>query len=192
MRELMLGARRFNDLKASLGGISANVLTQRLSELEAAGVVRRAKLPPPASIQVYELTGWGREAEKVVLELGRWGARSPLQDVTMPLSSVSMVLSFRAMFRPERAKGVAVTVVLRVPEDEEFTLRVEHERLETARGVSAAFDVAITGAPGAIARAVYGIEPLDMLERQCQIGLQGDRDAFGRFARCFSLPEKAG
>ena len=52
MRELMLGPRRFGELKASLNGISANVLTQRLEGLEAAGVVRRVKLPPPASVQV--------------------------------------------------------------------------------------------------------------------------------------------
>ena len=56
IRELLLGPRRFNDLKTSLHGISANVLTQRLEGLEAAGVLFRRKLPPPASVQVYELT----------------------------------------------------------------------------------------------------------------------------------------
>ena len=79
MRELMFGPRRFSDLRASLPALSANVLTQRLEGLEAAGVVRRTRLPPPASVQVYELTEWGREAEPIVLALGRWGARSPLQ-----------------------------------------------------------------------------------------------------------------
>src|SRR5215212_4396805 len=65
MRELMLGPKRFGQLKADLPGISANVLTQRLESLEAAGVLTRRKLPPPASTQVYELTRWGYESEPI-------------------------------------------------------------------------------------------------------------------------------
>ena len=56
LRELAYGPRRFSDLKADLQGISANVLTQRLTELEARGLVRKTKLPPPAAVQVYEAT----------------------------------------------------------------------------------------------------------------------------------------
>src|ERR671917_2501717 len=63
MRELMLGPKRFSDLRADLPGISANVLTQRLEGLEASGILARRKLPPPASAQVYELTPWGYESE---------------------------------------------------------------------------------------------------------------------------------
>ena len=59
MRELMLGPKRFSDLRADLPGISANVLTQRLEGLEAAGLVVRRRLPPPAYAQVYELTRLG-------------------------------------------------------------------------------------------------------------------------------------
>src|SRR6266700_3249745 len=62
VRELMFGPRRFSQLRASLNGISANVLTQRLEGLEVAGIVIRRKLPPPADdVQVYELTPWGYE-----------------------------------------------------------------------------------------------------------------------------------
>jgi DNA-binding HxlR family transcriptional regulator len=74
-RELMLGPKRFSDLRASLPGISANVLTQRLEGLEASGVLSRRRLPPPASVQVYELTPWGYELEPAILEMGRWAAR---------------------------------------------------------------------------------------------------------------------
>src|SRR5881397_1077407 len=59
LRELAYGPRRFFELKADLQGISANVLTQRLTELEARGLVRKMRLPPPASVQVYEATPWG-------------------------------------------------------------------------------------------------------------------------------------
>ena len=77
MRELMLGPKRFSDIRADLPGISANMLTQRLEGLEAAGVLVRRRLPPPASAQVYELTPWGYEAEPIFQVLGRWAARSP-------------------------------------------------------------------------------------------------------------------
>ena len=97
VRELMLGPKRFGDLKADLLGISANVLTQRLERLEANGIVTRRKLPPPASVQVYDLTDWGREAEPIIMTLGRWAARSPGHDPTLPLSGVSMMLSLRTM-----------------------------------------------------------------------------------------------
>ena len=62
LRELAYGPRRFSELKADLPGISANVLTQRLTELEARGLVRKTRLPPPASVQVYEAPngGWRR------------------------------------------------------------------------------------------------------------------------------------
>src|SRR3954471_10523999 len=77
VRELVLGPKRFTDLRAGLPNASPNVLSQRLRELEQAGVVRRRKLPPPAASKVYELTEWGMELESVIVRLGRWGARSP-------------------------------------------------------------------------------------------------------------------
>ena len=110
MRELMLGPKRFSDIRADLPGISANVLTQRLEGLEAAGLLVRRRLPPPASAQVYELTQWGYEAEPIVQVLGRWAARSPDHDPTLPLSPVSLMLSFRTMFEAERAKGMEARI----------------------------------------------------------------------------------
>ena len=90
LRELLLGPRRFSDLRADLPAISANVLTERLKELESRGLVRRRKLPPPASVQVYEATEWGLEAAPLIREMGRWAARSPAHDPTLPLSGVSI------------------------------------------------------------------------------------------------------
>src|ERR1700741_1848337 len=85
VRELMFGGRRFGELKASLPGISANILTQRLEGLEVSGILVRRKLPPPASVQVYELTPWGYDSERAIQELGRWATKSPLHDPTLPL-----------------------------------------------------------------------------------------------------------
>src|SRR3954464_2387625 len=110
MRELMLGPKRFSDLRTSLPGISANVLSQRLEGLEAAGVLARRKLPPPAAAQVYELTPWGYESEPIFQALGRWATRSPLHDATLPLSTVSLFLSFRTMLDRERSRGLRARV----------------------------------------------------------------------------------
>src|SRR3954449_3642338 len=74
VRELLLGPKRFTDLRAGLPHVSPNVLSQRLRELEEAGIVRRRKLPPPAGSRVYELTEWGEELEPIVTRLGAWGA----------------------------------------------------------------------------------------------------------------------
>src|SRR3954454_20041889 len=67
VRELLLGPKRVSDLRAGLRSIGPDVLAQRLRDLEAAGILRRAKLPPPAGAQVYELTDGGREIQAVVL-----------------------------------------------------------------------------------------------------------------------------
>ena len=99
MRELMFGPKRFSDLRASLPGISANVLTQRLEGLEAAGVLVRRRLPPPAAAQVYELTAWGYESEPIFQALGRWAARSP---VARPDAAVQRGLA--AAVAPDHAR----------------------------------------------------------------------------------------
>src|SRR3712207_5989518 len=117
MRELMLGPKRFSDLRASLPGISANVLTQRLEGLEATGVLVRRRLPPPAATQVYELTDWGYESEPIFQALGRWAARSPAHDPTLPFSTVSLMLSLRTMLDATRAEGIDARIGFRIGDE---------------------------------------------------------------------------
>src|SRR3954451_15886148 len=71
VRDLVLGPKRFTDLREGLPGIGPNVLSQRLKELEDAGVLTRRLLPPPAGSTVYELTEWGHELDDIVIRLGR-------------------------------------------------------------------------------------------------------------------------
>jgi DNA-binding HxlR family transcriptional regulator len=75
VRELMHGPKRYTDLVDHLHGIGTNILALRLKELEAAGLVEKRKLPPPAASTVYELTATGRELRPVLHELARFGAR---------------------------------------------------------------------------------------------------------------------
>ncbi len=190
MRELMLGPRRFGDLRASMPGISANVLTQRLEGLETAGIVRRRKLPPPASVQVYELSEWGLEAEPILLALGKWGARSARHDPTLPLSPVALMLSFRAKFEPSRARGLNVSVAFRFGE-EAFTAAVRKGVLSTERGVPASSSVEVVGSTSGVAALVYGKAPLKELEKQGSLAVVGDRAALRLFADLFEMPAKA-
>jgi DNA-binding HxlR family transcriptional regulator len=97
VRELLLGPKRFNDLLAGLAGASPNVISQRLRELTASGVIRQRDLGPPARVRVYELTDWGRELEPVVLHLGQWGTRAPLpEDAGWGLDSLLLALKATA------------------------------------------------------------------------------------------------
>ena len=189
MRELMLGPRRFSDLRESLPGISANVLTQRLEGLEEAGIVRRRKLPLPAPAHVYELTEWGLDAEPVILALGRWGARSALQDPTLPLSAVGMALSFRAMFLPERAIGAHLRLGLKTPRDR-FVLTVSNGRMEIVRSESEAVDAELAGEPGQIAGCVYGLTTGDP-EGEGTVTISGDSEAVHGFRGMVALPPRA-
>ena len=113
VRELVLGPKRFTDLRGGLPGISPNVLTQRLDELEQASVVRRRRLAPPAAAWVYELTDWGAELGPVIMSFGRWAARSPTMPHDHPMSVDSLILSMRTMFDAGAAAGLKARYRLR-------------------------------------------------------------------------------
>ena len=191
MRELMLGPKRFGELRADLPGISANVLTQRLEGLEAAGVLVRRKLPPPASVQVYELTPWGYESEPIFQVLGRWAARSPSHDPSLPLSATSLLLSFRTMFDPSRARGFSARIGFRFAETG-YLVRVTEDGVEVERGTTEGAQALVTATPPAVAGAVYGGVPLDALIGSGALSIEGDQALFERFAMLFPLPPKVG
>lgn len=188
VRELMFGPRRFGDLRAALPGLSANVLTQRLETLEAHGVVERARLPPPASVKVYGLTPWGYQADEMIMTLGRWAARSPDHDPTLPLSPASLMLSFRTMFDPAKANGDAGRFGFRLGE-ETFVVTVAEGRLSAERTTIQDVDVTFVGRPEPIAGFVYVKAPLAALEGA--LSLEGDAARALAFQSWFELPEKA-
>lgn len=190
MRELMLGPKRFSDVRADLPGISANVLTQRLEGLEQAGLVAKRRLPPPASAQVYELTAWGYEAEPIIQTLGRWATRSPDHDPSMPLSPTSLMLSFRTMHAVDRLRGLTATIGFRIGV-ETFLVRIAEGALRAERGEVEGADLTFTGPAAVIAAAVYGGVPLEALEAEGSLAVDGDRALAARFVTLFPLPEKA-
>ena len=190
VRELLLGPKRFTDLKAGLPGASPNVLSQRLRELEGAGIVRRRKLPPPAASRVYELTEWGEELEPVIVRLGRWGARSPSKPRDAALGVDSLVLSFRTMFDPRAAEGLTASYELRFGEDQ-FHAVVDDSRFEISRGSADRPDAIIETDSDTLAALVYAGRPVAEAVESGDLKVEGDGSAVERFLGLFPLPEPA-
>jgi DNA-binding HxlR family transcriptional regulator len=189
VRELIPGPKRFSDLKAALCGISTNILTTRLIELEAGHIVVRRKLPPPAASQVYTLTPWGAGLEPLIKAIGRWAARSPTLVPGKPMSAASVMLSFRTMFSPERAAGLDFEAAL-VFDGVPHRVRVVDAQLEIGIGEARAPAFTLSGDPNLVAGLVYGGMTLDAVQA-AGLNVQGDRALVRRFAMLFPLPEKA-
>ena len=185
LRELAYGPRRFSELKSDLPGISANVLTQRLTELEERGLLRKAKLPPPASVQVYEATEWGLEAIPLIASLGRWAARSPMHDPTLQMSHVSLMMSLQTLLSPALAEGLTARIGFQLG-NVSYVATLADGRLEMERGECADCDVLFSGATADVLAVIHGGAPLDM------IGVEGDLNLARRFIKLFPLPEKIG
>ncbi|WP_020392769.1 winged helix-turn-helix transcriptional regulator [Kribbella catacumbae] len=106
IRDLLVGPKRYTDLRAGLPKIPTNVLATRLKEFEQAGLVVRRVQPRPSGAIVYELTEYGADLDEVVLALGRWGARSlgelrPDEIITAEV----LVMALRSTFHPSRSKA---------------------------------------------------------------------------------------
>lgn len=106
VRDLLAGARRYSDLKAGLPRIPTNILSDRLKELQEAGVLRRV----PTVRGGYELTAFGRALEPVVLELERWGW-SALGDPAEGdlVTRDALAATLHAAFRADAAAGMPPT-----------------------------------------------------------------------------------
>jgi DNA-binding HxlR family transcriptional regulator len=184
VRELLLGPKRFTDLRAGLPGLSPDVLSQRLRGLEQAGLVRRRKLAPPAGSRVYELTERGLAIEPILLELGRWGSQIPLPEGDAPFSADSFVLALRTLFDPAAAEGVDVTLELRLGEDG-FRSHVADRRLDVARGSAEEPDAVVESSPSALAAVLWHDRPLAEALRTGDVEIEGSTPAVKRFLGVF-------
>ena len=186
LRELAYGPRRFSELKADLPGISANVLTQRLTELERRGIVRKATLPPPASVQVYEATPWGLEAAPVIGALGKWAASSPLHDPTLPMSHSALMMSFETLFDPGRAGDMDARVGFRFGTIG-YVATVRDRAITVDRREPVGVDATFVGPPTSIVAVIHGGAEPELLD----VAIEGDKAVASRFATLFPLPPKA-
>jgi DNA-binding HxlR family transcriptional regulator len=137
VRDLFLGPQRYSDLLEGLPGIATDILTARLRTLEAAGLVRRRELDPPAHTTVYELTHSGRRLGPLIRALGEvgltlLGTPAPDQPVGAGPAVMSLMVSFRADEFPELAEAYGLEV-----DGKPFTVTVDRGTARSERGARA-------------------------------------------------------
>ncbi|TDE47864.1 transcriptional regulator [Nonomuraea mesophila] len=190
VRELLLGPKRFTDLRTGLPGISADVLTQRLRELQEVGVLQRRKLAPPAGSWIYELTEWGAELEPTITRLGRWSSRSPSMRRDAAISVDSLILSLKALFDPHAAQELDLTLDLRLGEDQ-FRIKIANATIELTRGGTKQPDLTIETAPDTLAALLRNDRQLAEALTAGDLTLTGAEATAERFFNLFPPPEPA-
>jgi DNA-binding HxlR family transcriptional regulator len=187
VRELLLGPKRFTDLRAGLPHVGPDILAQRLRELEQSGIVRRGTLPPPAGSRIYELTERGHELEPVVVALGRFGSVAPFPPGEAQIGVDAVVIALKSLFAPGAADGVSATYELRLGE-QRFRIDVADGRLDVTRAGAEAPDATIETDPGTLATVLWHGRRLDEARRSGDVATTGDRRAITRFMGLFPLP----
>jgi DNA-binding HxlR family transcriptional regulator len=177
VRELLFGPKRFSDLRVELGA-SPNVLSQRLGELEAGGVVQRRN----AGGALYELTDWGRELHPILIKLGRWGARSAHRPAGT-LSVDALMVALEATFVPDHAAELRASYGLKLGE-ERFSVDVDHGTIAIARGSPRKPDAVIDTDPATLRALVF--EDRKLANAPVEIG--GDARLARKFFRLFERP----
>jgi DNA-binding HxlR family transcriptional regulator len=186
IRDLLVQPKRFTDLRRGLPGIPTNILTARLKELEAAGIVERRVLPRPDGSVVYELTKYGAELDEVVDAIGRWGAKSldsprPGEVVTVD----SIATAMRTTFHPKAARGFHGTFELRIGEIV-INMRVDGARLTVAPGALPEADLVIETGPAIKAVMMGEMSPAGAIASG-SVKITGDQQLFERFAAIFHI-----
>jgi DNA-binding HxlR family transcriptional regulator len=191
VRELLLGPKRFTDLRAGLPNVSPNVLSQRLRELEQAGIVRRRKLPPPAGSMTYELTDWGSELKPIAMALGTWALHSPAFPAPdTPVSLDSVILALGTFFDADAAGDLDARFELRLGEHT-FNVRVADRAIELDRGPAADPDAILETDVRTLRELIWESRKLRDALRAGDITLEGDYDAVAHFVGLFPQPERA-
>jgi DNA-binding HxlR family transcriptional regulator len=190
VRELLLGPKRFTDLRAGLPNASPNVLSQRLRELEDATIVRRRRLPPPAGSWVYELTEWGRGLEPVAVALGAWALRSPSFPRDAPVGDDSVALALQTFFDPAAAGGLSARYELRLG-DNTFYVRIADGRIALGRGPQEGPDAIVETDARTLSDVIWQGRELAEALQSGDLRIDGDRDAVARLVTLFPQPERA-
>ena len=188
VRDLLLGPKRFSDLRAGLDGISSSVLAERLARLEQAGVVRRTVLDPPAASTVYELTDDGRALQPAIFELIRWGGRfllppRPGERMEPDWMRLALAACARKSPTPERSFEVHVwegekSAVIHVVGGPDGTSVTEGP---------AAADATIRANGLAVLGLMAGLVSPEEAIRNGQIEAEGDLAALSVFSQLFAV-----
>ena len=186
VRELLLGPKRFTDLRTGLPHVSPDILAQRLRDLEDSGIVRRGKLPPPAGARIYELTDRGRQLEPAILALGRFGSVAPFPPGDAQLGIDALVIALKSLFEPGAADGLRATYELRLGE-QRFRLRVADGRFDVARGDAEAPDAVLETDSATLANVLWHGRKAAEARRAGDMLVDGDQGAVTRLLGLFPL-----
>ncbi|MFD1151042.1 winged helix-turn-helix transcriptional regulator [Saccharothrix hoggarensis] len=188
LRDLVLGPKKFTELRRGLPKIPASILSARLNELEQGGVVRRRVEPAPDASVVYELTEYGAELEPVLLQLGLWGARSlggPGPEDVFTLDSA--ILSLYTTFRGDHASGVRVVYELHYP-DMVVHAVVDDGELRVGSGSHPDADLILQPrGPVMLDVLTGGLSPADAVATGA-VGITGPFEKFELFTDLFHIP----
>src|SRR3954471_23968222 len=190
VRELLLGPKRFTDLRDGLPNAVPNVLTQRLRELEQAAIVRRRKLPPPSAAWIYELTAWGRELKPIVISLGTWALHSPSFPEEAPVGTDSVMLALGTFFDAEAAGDLTARYELRLGENA-FSVRVADRGIEVDRGAAVAPDAILETDAATLSALIWERRELAEALRAGEVRIEGDQRSVTRFLKLFPRPAAA-
>lgn len=187
VRELLPGPKRFTDLRTQLQGVSPNVLSQRLEELEEGGVIERHYLPPPAASHVYSLSTRGHELEPIVRGLGRFGRHCPPPEDAAEPSPASVILQLEAGFDPEAAAGLKLRVLLCLG-PEVFRYRITKKELRPEAADSSTAGLVLTCKPGTLLALLQATETLDAALAAGTLQMEGSPELAQSFLAAFRLP----
>lgn len=186
LRELMLSPKRFAELEASLRGITPAVLTARLRQLEASGLIRRMTLPAPARVTAYAITTWATELRPAFEALGRWALKSPVRAVDGCGLTPDAIAQSMLTMAPPIAMDPPLDVELRLtdaridPDAEPYPYRLRWaEELSIERGHADAALATIIGDSSTWAGVLYEGIDLDTMD------VAGDRTAVRRLVAAF-------
>ena len=175
VRELLLGPKRFTDLRAGLPRIGPDMLAARLRELEDAGLVVQRWLTAPAARTVYELTPYGRELGPVLHALGRWGSRRPLRPDPPPLSPDAAVVAMQTMYEPDPAARPSV-IALSL-DGHAFSLEANAEQLVARTGSDTAPEATVETDPGTLSAVLWHGLDVDRAVSEGRLAIGGDQSA---------------
>lgn len=186
VRDLLLGPKRYTDLRDGLPGIATDLLTSRLRTLEAAGLVERRTLPRPAPATVYELTERGRLLAPVIGGLARVGLRfleAPRRGEE--ISPERLVLSLNPVFHTDAELSETYQLDLG---DESFTVAVQDGRVHTKRGPASDPDLTVTTDAATLVGLLRGDIDPDAATSTGAVRLDGPPRSLRRFLEAFAWP----
>jgi DNA-binding HxlR family transcriptional regulator len=181
LHELMFGPQRFTELRDELNGISAQVLTARLRELQQSGLVRKVDSPRSKSVQAYEATEWALDVAPILAALSAWASHGDLHIRLGYLSPASLMLELQFQFRQKIASAIGFEARIGFRfEKSTFVADVTRSSIAVSRAGIESVDACFEERPATLAKLFF----LGLGRESVRVS--GDSALADRFATLFS------